>query len=198
VAGFGAGQRFDQFTFLPAMSVGLAVSAVVGQNLGAGEIKRVHETVKWAVLLSAGITFVVSVVAFAWPRLLMVPFTRDPAVVAEGSSYLRFMAFGYVPLAVMFALGGVLRGAGDTVPTMLFSLFSLWLVRVPLAHFLSAMPSLGAHGAFLAIAASPTAGMVASYLYYRRGRWQTKAVARRQPGPAPDLLVPEPETPGPV
>ncbi|MGE5654635.1 MAG: MATE family efflux transporter, partial [Bacillota bacterium] len=37
VAGFGAGQRIDQFSFMPSMSVGLAVSALVGQNMGAGK-----------------------------------------------------------------------------------------------------------------------------------------------------------------
>ncbi len=184
VAGFGAGQRFDQFAFLPAMSVGLAVSAVVGQNLGAGEIKRVHETVKWSVLLAGGITLVVSLVALIWPRALMVPFTQDPVVIAEGAAYLRYMAFGYVPLALMFAMTGVLRGAGDTVPAMLFTLVSLWVVRVPLAHYLSLIPSLGAHGAFAAIAVSPYVGMVAAFLYYRSGRWQTKAVARRRDRPA--------------
>lgn len=181
VAGFGAGQRFDNFTFLPAMSVGLAVSAVVGQNLGAGQVKRVHETVKWSCWLAGGITLFVALVAFFGAGPLMHAFTRDAAVVAEGAAYLRYMAFGYVPLALMFTLGGVLRGAGDTVPTMLFSLFALWLVRVPLAHYLAAVPGLAEHGAFLAIAVSPFAGLLATYLYYRSGRWQTKAVARRQP-----------------
>ena len=35
VAAFGVASRMDQFAFMPAMSIGLAVTALVGQNLGA-------------------------------------------------------------------------------------------------------------------------------------------------------------------
>jgi putative MATE family efflux protein len=181
-AGFGAGGRFDQFCFLPALSMSLAVSAVVGQNLGAGEIKRVHDTVKWAMLLSGGITFVITVVALLWPQALMAPFTNDPAVVAEGATYLRHMAFAYVPLALMFAMSGVLRGAGDTVPTAVFTLVALWVIRVPLAAYLSSLPGLGVRGVWMAIAVSPYVGLALYFAYYRTGRWQSKVVARRPRG----------------
>ena len=40
VASFGAAQRLDQFAFMPALSVSFAVTALVGQNLGAGKYER--------------------------------------------------------------------------------------------------------------------------------------------------------------
>jgi len=183
VAGFGAASRLDQFAFMPAMSVGLAVSALVGQNLGAGLVRRVHETVRWSVLVSGSITLVVALVAFFRPQALMVLFTRDQAVLAEGSLYLRYLAFAYVPMALMFAVAGVIRGAGDTVPTMVLTLVSLWLVRVPLAAYLSTRTSLGVAGVWLAVAASPYVGLTLYYAYYRSGRWQARVVARRHSGP---------------
>ncbi len=192
VAAFGAGARFDQFSFLPAMSLGMAVTSVVGQNLGAGKIKRVNETVKWAVLITGGITGLVAAVALIWPRALMIPFTTDPNVAAEGATYLRYVALGYVPLAIMFALSGVLRGAGDTIPAALISLTSLWVFRVPMAEYLSSLGGWGARGVWAAIAGSSYVGLVACFIYYRTGRWQSKAVIRRAslpgqnaPGDAP-------------
>lgn len=181
VAGFGAAARLDQFAFMPAMSVSLAVSALVGQNLGAGKVCRVRETVRWSMILSGSITALVSVVAFIRPDILMVLFTKDRAVLAEGSLYLRYMAFAYIPMAFMFTIGGVLRGAGDTAASMILTLTSLWLVRVPLAKFLSAQPHLGVSGVWIAIAVSPVVGFLAHLVYYRTGRWQAQAVVQRPP-----------------
>src|SRR5690554_5755292 len=56
VAAFGAGGRVDQFAFLPAMSISLAVTALVGQNLGAGRPERVREIVIRSSLLTGAIT----------------------------------------------------------------------------------------------------------------------------------------------
>ncbi len=185
VAGFGAAARLDQFAFMPSMSVGLAVSALVGQNLAAGRIDRVHETVKWAVLLSGGITLMVSLLAFFRPDLFILLFTRDQAVLLEGGRCLRHLAFAYVPLALMFAMAGVLRGAGDTIPPMFITLVSLWVVRVPLASYLSSLPAFGVAGVWTAIAVSPYVGLTLYFLYYQSGRWQAKVVARREPEAEP-------------
>lgn len=182
VAGFGAAARLDMIAFMPAMSIGLAVSAVVGQNLGAGQARRVSETVRWAMILSGSLTLLVALVAFFAPRALMVLFTQDQAVLAEGSLYLRYMAFSYVPLALMFAMAGVLRGAGDTVPPMLITLGALWVVRVPAATYLSTYLGMGVAGIWLAIAISPYVGLILYYTYYRTGRWKAKAVVRGRAG----------------
>jgi len=133
VAGFGAAARLDQLAFLPSMSVSLAVSALVGQNLGAGKTDRVGETVRWSMLLSGGITLLVSFVALIRPDILIRVFTTDSGVLAAGNQYLRIVAFSYLPMALMFTISGALRGAGDTMATMILTLLSLWVVRVPAA-----------------------------------------------------------------
>ena len=179
IAGFGAASRLDQFAFMPSMSIGMAVSALVGQNLGANKPERVAETVRWSTLLASGITAVVSVVAILRPDILMVLFTQDVGVLTQGSIYLRYVSISYIPMALMFTFGGVIRGAGDTVATMLLTLLSLWLIRVPLATYLSSMPSLGVTGVWIAIASGSFMGLVFNYAYYKTGRWQTRVVARR-------------------
>ncbi|MDI6870406.1 MAG: MATE family efflux transporter [Bacillota bacterium] len=179
VAAVAAASRLDQFALLPAMSVGLAVSAVVGQNLGAGKKGRVSETVHWSLLLTCGITAFITLAALFIPRPLLAIFTTDRAVLDTGTTYLRIVGLSYVPFAAMFAFTGVLRGAGDTIPTMFITLFSLWLVRVPLAYFLSRFPALGPRGVWWAIAFSPFVGMTLSYLVYASRRWEQRVIARR-------------------
>ncbi|NMB17482.1 MAG: MATE family efflux transporter, partial [Firmicutes bacterium] len=87
----------------------------------------------------------------------------------------------YVPMALMFITNGLLRGAGDTFPTMLFSIASLWVIRVPLAKFLSSIPSLGANGIWIAMVTSSVLSMLMSRIYYASGRWKEKRIIAEMP-----------------
>jgi putative MATE family efflux protein len=176
VAGAGAGARLDQFAFMPAFSISMAVSALVGQNVGAGRFERVKEIVYWSGVLGAAITGAVSIVVLSIPQTLLGMFTTDPAVLEVGTSYLRIMGLVYIPFALMFVMTGVLRGAGDTVATMFNTLGSLWLVRVPLVRFLSGPAGLGTRGLWIGMAASSFVGLGLNYAYYRSGRWKRKVV----------------------
>lgn len=178
VAAFGAASRFDQFAFLPALSIGLAVSALVGQNLGAGKAERVREIVAWSVLLSTAITLVIALVALLSPRLLIQAFTSDEAVLEEGARYLRVIAFNYLPLAFMFTITGVLRGAGDTLPSMAIAFVTLWIVRLPLAALLAYTAGWGASGIWWSIVLSTALGALLNYVYYARGNWKSKVVVQ--------------------
>ena len=190
IADSGVGSRLEQFAHLPAFSVGLAVTALVGQNLGAGQEERVSDVVKWGMFLTCSITGALTLAVQAFPTAVLSLFTKDPEVLAAGTVYLRWISLGFVPFAAMFALTGVLRGAGDTLPTFFITLGSLWLVRVPLVRVL-ARTSLGVEGVWMAMASGPFVGLLLSYAYYRRGRWKQKAIVSRRPavGSAADLVT---------
>lgn len=181
VAAYGAAARLDQFAFLPSLSISLATSALVGQNLGAGREDRARETLQWSALLGAAIAAGVTLLILAVPRALLAVFNTDPGVLREGATYLRIVSLTYVPFSLMFAVNGLLRGAGDTLPTMLTSLAALWLVRVPLATWLARGAGLGSRGIWIGIALSPLVGLVLSYSYYRTGWWRGKVVTRHPP-----------------
>lgn len=178
VAGFGAAVRIDHFAIMPAMSIGLAVTSLVAQNIGAGKEHRVKECVYWSSLLGTAITAIVLIAALTIPELLLSPFTTDADVLEAGTLYLFYIAFSYIPLSLMFTLGGVFRGAGDTMANMIITLISLWLIRVPLAAYLSKQPALGIRGIWIAMTASPYVGLALNYFYYRWGKWRNAAVVK--------------------
>jgi len=181
VAAFGAANRLDQFAFLPAMSVSLAVSALVGQNLGAGRYERVREIVRAGTILTVLITVPMTLVALLKPTLLIQVFTSEADVLREGAAYLRIVGINYVPLALMFIVTGVLRGAGDTFASMVISFVTLWVVRVPGAWFLSYPLGWGPAGTWWAIVISTVLGLLLNYGYYRTGRWRQRVVVNPVP-----------------
>ena len=170
-AAFGAASRIDQLALMPALTLGMAISTLSGQNIGAGHHHRVKEVFKWGMLLSCGITLIPSVAALTFPSLLLKMFISDPHVIDLGTHYLRIVGAGYVLFSVMFVSNGVINGAGHTFITTLISLIGLWIVRVPLAIYLShSMHRM--EGIWYAMVISFATGSLISVGYYFSGRWK--------------------------
>lgn len=186
IAAFGAAGRIDSIAFMPAMSLSMAASALTGQNLGAQKPERVKEIFKWGVIMTSAITLVISIMAVSIPRLLLSMFIHDPVVLDIGVTYLRIEGGSYILFAIMFITNGIINGAGHTMTTMVFSLLSLWVVRVPLAAILSHTKS-GIVGIWIAVVISYGVVMIISLMYYLSGRWK-KAVIKtiQQPVPNPE------------
>jgi putative MATE family efflux protein len=178
VAAFGAATRVDQFSFLPALSFSLAISSLAGQNVGAQNFTRAREVARWGAIVAASFALPVSVLVFFFAPQLIRIFTTDSEVIRAGVEYLRIVSFSYVPFALMFAYNGFLRGAGDTFQTMVNTLLTLWLVRIPVAKLLS-LTALAERGIWVSFVAGPTAGYLIAYLYYASGRWESKAIVRK-------------------
>ena len=170
-AAFGAASRIDQLALMPALTLGMAISTLSGQNIGAGHHHRVKEVFKWGMLLSCGITIIPSLAALTIPGLLLKMFISDPHVIDLGTHYLRIVGAGYVLFSVMFVSNGVINGAGHTFITTLISLVGLWIVRVPLATYLShSMHRM--EGIWYAMVISFATGSLISVTYYLSGRWK--------------------------
>lgn len=184
---FSAVGRVDSVAFMPAMSMSMAASALTGQNIGANKIERVKEIFKWGILMTTVITIFISIFAASFPRLILIMFGlgNDAEVLGIGITYLRIVGLSYILFAIMFISNGIINGAGHTITTMLFSLLSLWVVRVPLSWLLS-QTKLGIVGIWVSIVASYAVVMVISLSYYYSGRWK-KAVIRK----APQISLPD-------
>jgi putative efflux protein, MATE family len=177
---FGAAQRIENIAFLPAMSLSMAVSALTGQNLGAGKPERVKEIFKSGIILTSVITLVLSGFIVAFPRLLLSMFVNKPDVLEIGIHYLRIVGSSYIFFAIMFISNGIINGSGHTMTTMFISLFTLWIVRVPVSDLLS-HTQLKTDGIWLAIDLSFAASMTISLIYYYSGRWKKPVIRKSVP-----------------
>jgi len=198
IAAFGAGGRIDSVAFLPAQSIGLAVSAISGQNIGAGRYDRISGIFKWGVIMTLTITLFFSALFLAIPGILLTPFTTDPEVIEIGSRYLRIMGPSITFFAVMFVSNGVINGAGHTLTTLIFTLIAVWGIRVPLAAIMS-KSSLGINGVWVSYSIGFFTTMCVSLIWYRSGRWKKPvikhdvhyAAAEPDAPPVPSERVPD-------
>lgn len=178
IAGFSVASRLDALAMIPAMSFSQALSTFVGQNIGANKPERIRVGLIATLKMSGIVTIVTTIFIVFGGHILMSLFTNDSEVVRIGNQYLTIVSSFYIMFTLMFIFNGVTRGAGDTLIPMFFSLFSLWIIRIPMAWFLSG--KIGATGIWWAIPAGWAIGMVLSYFYYKSGRWKKKTVVKYQ------------------
>jgi len=176
IAGYSVANRLDMIATIPAMSFSQALSTFVGQNIGANRISRIKNGLRSTMKMAGGVTIVTSLIIVIWGHLIMSLFTKDVDVIRIGDQYLTIVSSFYILFTLLFIYTGVMRGAGDTLIPMFFTLISLWLVRIPLAFILS--KHLGEKGIWWSIPAGWLIGLTLAFFYYKAGRWKKKAVVK--------------------
>lgn len=175
LAAYGVGSNVVQVIMIPAMGLSMAVSTLVGQNIGAGDVERAARIGR----LGAGLGFVslavLGLLVFLFPASIVAFFVPgDPAVIAAGAEYLRIVAPAWGFLGLQFALTGVLRASGNMVVTMVLTLVSQWVLQFPLAYVLSKHTTLGAHGIWWAFPVANVAIALITIGVYAKGDWKKK------------------------
>ncbi len=182
----GIANRIESLSYLVAVGFGLAVEAIVGQNLGAGQPERAERAAWLSVGLMCTLGF--GVAAWMWfaPEALLSFFTADRDVIARGVPYLRILAPCQAFACLEIVLNGAFSGAGDTLPPSAISV-TVSLLRLPLAGFAAHAMGLGLNGIAWTIALTCVVRALIVLGWFRRGTWKTKRpVTAMHPLPAPD------------
>jgi len=170
--------RVDGFAMMPNMSFGQAMSVYAGQNVGARLPERVKSGVKQGLLLAGGTATVLTALILIFGHHLFGIFTETEALIDLAVRMMRILAFGYICVSVTQVLGGVMRGAGDTVTPMWISLCTTILMRVPMAYILVALSRNEAYpkgqpwALFTSLLMAWVSGAVISAAVFARGKWK--------------------------
>jgi putative MATE family efflux protein len=116
-ASLGAHQvAFQLFVFLALVldAIAIAGQVLVGRMLGAGEDGAAFAAARRMIELSVAAGLVLALVLLALGDLLPGAFTDDPAVVERAQEIWPLFALMQPMAAAVFALDGILIGAGDT------------------------------------------------------------------------------------
>jgi len=166
----------ESMTFMPSYGFAVAGSAVVGQYLGAGRPDRADAGLRECARMSMWLMSAVGVAFFFLADPLVRLFLRGTeaeATVSLAALCLAISAFEQPFMALAMALGGGLRGAGDTKSPVLVGLLGVWGVRIPLAWTLAFPAGLGLSGIWITMIADWAVRTAVFSVLYRRGAWKT-------------------------
>lgn len=173
MAGFAAYLKIDGFNLLPVLSVGMAATTFVGQNIGAGRLDRVKKCMLTSSVMGIGYTLVSGAMLMTFAPQVIGVFTNNAQVVECGAYIMKYFCPFYWMLAIMQVLAGTIRGAGRTLEAMSVFLLSLCLFRMIWVWGSMSVK----HSLSLLMLAYPTSWLVGSVLmllYVWKGKWMPK------------------------
>lgn len=176
--------RVDGFAMMPNLTFGMAMTTYSGQNVGAGNLKRVDIGAKQGTILGIACSATITAIILLFGKYLMMVFTDTAELVNLSVYIMRILAIGYIAMAVTQCLSGIMRGAGDTLTPMWISLCTTVLFRVPVAYGISYLTRTAElpFGRFECIAISLVSawvlGSILTTIFYRRRKWKKKIIAQ--------------------
>lgn len=131
---FSIGSRVDFVGFLPAVGFGFATMALIGQNIGAGNLKRARESLadalKYGFLAATGLGIIAAVLAGNITRI----FTNDPVVTAHTVSYIWTIALSYGFLAAAMVEANAFQAVGKSWPGFWIFFLKFIVISIPISY----------------------------------------------------------------
>lgn len=184
LAAFAMVNRITSLIMQPAMGMGVALTSIVGQNIGADQVGRAKEAFQKAFKLSLAIGILGCILLLTFDKGIINFFMQsddDPSVIQLGLTYLGYISLS-MPLMGMFSVfKGLFQGSGHTKYSMAMEIGRLWFVRIPMILLFKNFTDLGSTGIWFSMSFSNLIICIYGYIVYRKNTWQEKVVKTKKP-----------------
>lgn len=176
VSAFTVAVRIIHFLNVPAMGLSAGATALIGQNLGADQVKRAERTIWWAVGMVAAFLAVGCTLLVFYSQPVIRLFINDPQVVSQGVILFRVVSYSVFFFGIIMVTFAAFQGAGKTSPVMYLSIGRLWLLRIPIAYVLAFILGWGHLGIWWGMFVSNVIISMVGLVWFGRGTWKQKVI----------------------
>ena len=170
-AAYGAAFQLWNYIQMPQFALGMAVSAMAAQNVGAQKWDRVNATARigviYSVLLTGTLVTLVEIFS-SWALGIFLPVGSPALAIAEHLN--RIVAWSFVFFGISMVLFGIVRATGAVMAPLAILACSLLLVRFPVAELM--LDRWQADAIWWSFPISSIVAVVLAILYYRFGNWR--------------------------
>ena len=159
-------------SFTPGQAFGIAASSLVGKSLGANELYEAENYIKQSRKIGSIISTTMAVLFFFFGAQIVSLYTQDPEIIKSASTILKVIAFVQPFQSSQLIIAGGLRGAGDTVWTLVATFVGVLILRVLFAYLFVNVLGMGLIGAWIAMFVDQFARWVVIYIRFRTGKWK--------------------------
>lgn len=177
--------NWDLVSFIPLLGIEVAVTSLVGRYMGAGRPQVAHRAALSGIRTGIFYSAIILILFVFIPETLVRVFQPQSSdVVFEETvklavSMIRIAALYVLAEAVMVALIGALRGAGDTFFTMVASVSAHWLF-VPVLWISFRVFNLSVVTAWFLLVLVILIFCIVLIMRFRSGKWKTIKVIEKQ------------------
>lgn len=179
IAAFGMVNRITSLIMQPAMGVGAALTSIVGQNLGFGQIDRVREAFIKSLKLTISFSIIGCILLIFKDKEVVNFFMRskdDLEVISQGVNYLRYISISMPLMGIFSVFQGIFQGSGHTKYSMAMEIGRLWFVRLPMILLFKHFTNIGPTGIWFSMSFSNLIVCLYGFAVYKRGYWQRKVI----------------------
>lgn len=179
IAAYAMVNRITSLVMQPAMSLGSALTAIIGQNIGANQIDRVKEAFHKALKLTILIGTVGGVLLVIFDKPIINFFMQskdDPTVIELALVYLIYISLSMPLMGIFSVLQGIFQGSGNTKYSMAMEIGRLWFVRLPMILFFKHFTVWGSSGIWFSMSFSNLVVCLYGYWIYRKNGWQRRVL----------------------
>ncbi|MCF0135908.1 MAG: MATE family efflux transporter [Lachnospiraceae bacterium] len=179
IAAWAAVLRVDGIMYMIQMSYAVSVSTMVGQNFGARQYDRVKKIVRTGIFMNLGtISAAVLVICLYCPQIIGI-FNGDSAVIEAGTTLLFTLALANLTNVFSNLLPKSIRACGESLRPMILTVSCVCGLR--LGVLLGLVPRF--HTLFTVSLSWPISWGITGLIfiiYYRRGNWLKRCIARQE------------------
>lgn len=178
MAAWAAYGKIDGLYWMMISAFGVSITTFAGQNFGARRYDRMRRSVRVCLGMAAGVTVFMTALILAVGRPMLGMFTDDAHVVEMGMSIIRLIVPTWITYLCIEILSGAMRGAGDSLMPTLMTLTGVCLMRV----FWVTVVVPRMHQLPVLMLSYPITWVITSCMfivYYLRGRWLDRCIARQ-------------------
>ena len=169
VAGCSIAGRVTGIAGIAITSFSSAAVVFAGQNLGAGNYRRLQRGVVQITCAAGVVTLLIGLVATVFCRPLLGLFSSDPAVLDAAVRYTWWVLPFIWTYAVFNCMMSFVNGTGAVKYTTVVNLLILWAVRIPAAYILHALGY--GTSSMACVSLSYAVGLVAMLGYFLTPEW---------------------------
>ena len=128
--GYGAAIRFEQLFLLPVLGLNASTLALVGQNFGAMNFVRIHETYTRSIFYGTLFMGICGLFVFFSSDYIMYFFSDNDEIIFYGSTYLKIAAFAGPCYPIFFISSALLQGLKKPNYQMVINLMRMVILPI--------------------------------------------------------------------
>lgn len=159
-------------SFTPGQAFGIAASTLTGRSLGAGDPKLAEKYIRSCSRIGTVVATAVAIIFFFFGGSIAGLYNSNPEVVREAGRILKLVALIQPFQTSQLILAGGLRGAGDTIWTLISTFIGILIIRVALSYYFVKILLMGLIGAWLAVLIDQFIRWILITVRFKTDKWK--------------------------
>ena len=176
VAGQNIANTINNMFNVVFIAMGDAVAIIVGQHLGAGDMKKAKDEARKIIAFSVFSSALIGAVMFAFSGLFPKIYNTNDMARLIATHFIMVQAFFFPKDSFLHTSYFTIRAGGKTIITFLFDSFFMMVISVPLAYILVFNTSLGPAEIFALVHAADLIKCVIGYILIKKEIWMNNIV----------------------